>query len=121
MRNRVLYLSVALLLVIFTLSCSNDNYEEFYGDNACDTLNVSFSEVIDPIMTRNCKTCHFQGNGTGVTLVSYEDIKASAENGSLLGSIKHEQGWSPMPQGGKMDDCTISKIEAWVNNGTPND
>ncbi len=110
-----------ILLIFAILSCSNDNEEEYYGQAECDTLNVSFSQIIDPIVERNCKSCHFSGNGTGVTLASYEDIKGAAENGSLLGAIKHETGYSPMPKGGKLDDCTIQKIEAWINKGKLND
>jgi hypothetical protein len=109
----------ALFFIIF-VSCSSDNEEEFYNQIGCDVENVSFSSTIDPIIDQNCKSCHFNGNRTGVTLVTYENIKISAESGELLGSIKHLPGYDPMPQGGKLDDCTIEKIETWINNGTPN-
>ena len=101
-------------------SCSYDNEEEYYGLNECDTTNVTFSETIDPIISRNCKSCHYEGNGTGITLVTYNNIQTVAESGKLLGALKHLPGYDPMPQGGKLDDCTINKIETWVNDGTPN-
>lgn len=120
MKNIILPL-FCMLLIILLSQCTKDSVQEFYGDNNCDTLDITFSETVDPIMDRNCKSCHYTGNGTGVTLVTYNNIKKEVDNGRLLGSIKHENGYSPMPQGGKLDDCSISKIEAWVNNGAPND
>lgn len=107
------FLTIALLIS----SCSNDNQEEFYDAAECDTSNVTFSATIDPIISRNCKSCHGVGNGTGITLVSYSDIKKHVDNGKLMGSIKHLPSYSPMPQGGKLDDCTISKLDAWIANG----
>jgi hypothetical protein len=48
-------------------------------------------------------------------------VKAQATNGNLMGVINHAAGYSPMPKNSpKMDDCTISKIQAWINNGSPN-
>lgn len=111
-----------IILLSYTSGCTSDNEKEFYGGLDCDTLNVKYSEVIDPILDRNCVSCHFTGsNGTGVSLQNYADVKVVVDNGRLLGAINHEPGYSPMPQGGELDDCTISKIEAWVNKGAPND
>lgn len=109
-----------LTLLTIVISCTTDNAQEYYGGIECDSINVTFSATIDPILERNCKGCHFNGNGTGVTLVSYDDIKKAADNGRLLGTIKHLPGYSPMPQDGTLDDCSISKVESWVNNGAPN-
>lgn len=115
------HLLLIISVFVLAISCTKENAQEYYGGINCDTLNVSFSATVDPIMERNCKGCHFTGNGTGVTLASYNDIKNAADNGKLLGTIKHLPGFSPMPQGSKLDDCTISKIETWINNGAPND
>ncbi len=113
--------SIAVLLLT-GIRCTSDNEKEYYGGLDCDTLQVSYSQVIDPILDRNCNACHFTGsNGTGVSLENYADVKKVVDNGRLLGAIKHEPGFAPMPQGGDLDDCSISKIEAWVNKGAPND
>lgn len=114
-------LTPVIFSVLLSLSsCANDNQEDFYEQLQCDTSNITFSATIDPIIDRNCKSCHFSGNGTGVTLVSYNDIKALVDNGSLMGAIKHQAGYSPMPQGGKLDDCTISKLDKWISDGALN-
>lgn len=46
--------------------------------------------------------------------------KASAGNKKFLTTINHEKGFTPMPLNGtKLDDITIGKITAWVQNGMP--
>ena len=37
------------------------------------------------------------------------------------GSIKHDSGYKAMPQNAtKLDDCRISKVEAWITAGALN-
>lgn len=113
------------ILVIFTFlieSCYYDSEEELYPDAPpCDTTNVSYAEDVWPIISSNCTGCHSGGAPQGnVSLENYDDIVVAANNGSLLGTIKHEEGWSPMPKGGgQLNDCDIATIEKWVNDGTP--
>jgi len=108
------------ILLVGILSCTNDNQEEFYNATECDTSDITFSATIKPIIDNNCKSCHQAGSASGILLVSYSDIKTRVDDGSLMGAIKHQSGYSPMPQGGKLDDCTISKLDAWINNGALN-
>ena len=118
-----LSLIVMMVLVTFLQSCYYDVAEELYPNPpACDTTNVSYSEDVWPIINANCTSCHSGGApGGNVSLEDYDDIVRAAENGSLLGTIKHEDGWSPMPKGGgQLNDCDIATIESWVNDGTPN-
>lgn len=90
--------------------------------NMCDTLNVSFSTHVFPIMQNNCTGCH-SGNQPqgGVLLSSYATIAASAASGKLLGSVMHNPGYIPMPLGApKLDNCKITQIKKWIENGSPN-
>ncbi len=113
-------LVACLFFLLLITSCSYDNEEEFYNTDECDISAVTFSETIDPIIDRNCKVCHYSGNATGVTLETYDNILEEALEGKLLGVIKHAPGYEPMPKGGKLDDCSILKIETWINDGSPN-
>ena len=108
-----------VLLILFT-ACANDNFDEYYG-NACDVDNVTYSATIAPIMKNQCFSCHNTtfANG-GILLENYDDVKKQVDNGNLLGVTKQLPGFNPMPQGGKLDDCTILKIETWINNGALN-
>ncbi len=103
-------------------SCYYDNVEELYPQSPdCDTTNISYATDIFPVIDANCIACHSGSAPSGnVSLSNYSEILAASQNGSLLGTIKHEPGWSPMPKNGnKLDDCTISKLEVWVAVGSP--
>ncbi|MBK9291730.1 MAG: hypothetical protein IPM52_08910 [Bacteroidetes bacterium] len=90
--------------------------------NNCDTLNVTFSAHIQPIMQNNCTGCHSgsQPQG-GILLTDHTTISAAAATGRLLGSIMHSPGYAAMPQGApKLDNCKITQIRKWIENGSPN-
>ncbi|VAW30002.1 hypothetical protein MNBD_BACTEROID07-453, partial [hydrothermal vent metagenome] len=56
-----------------------------------------------------------------IALENYNDVVAVAKNGKLLGSIRFDAGFVPMPQGSaKLSNCDIAKIGKWVKDGTPN-
>ena len=60
-------------------------------------------------------------NLSGILLDNYEGLSEYASNGKLLGAIKHEEGFLPMPaDGGQLGECSIEKIEAWINQGGKN-
>ncbi|REJ80160.1 MAG: hypothetical protein DWQ44_13080 [Bacteroidetes bacterium] len=118
-----------LLGALSFISCENDSIEELYpltGQAACDTAGViSFSSQIRPILNNSCgagNNCHSTGNtSSGIALDNYAEILATVTDGSLLGSILHQSGYEPMPDGGGMlDQCSIAKFQKWINNGSPN-
>ena len=109
-------------IVIFMQSCYYDNVEDLSPQlPVCDTTNITYSNSVWPVINSNCTGCHGGNAPAGnIRLENYNDISSAANNGSLLGTIKHENGWSPMPKGGgKLNNCDFAKIETWVNQGTP--
>lgn len=88
----------------------------------CDTTGVTFSGTVQPILQATCYGCHSSGAPSGnVVLDTYAGVSSVVNDGSLLGAIKHQQGFVAMPQGGsKLPDCSIAKIEAWINAGAAN-
>ncbi len=89
---------------------------------ACDANNHSFQADILPIIQQSCVGCHSGSQASGsVWLETYNDIYPYAINGKLLGTVKHQAGYSAMPPGIQLDDCRIAQIENWINNGAPND
>lgn len=112
----------ALIIVFVMQSCYYDNEEDLYPNPPeCDSINVSYSEDVWPIIATNCTSCHSGGAPAGnVYLDNYDNIVVAADNGSLMGTIKHENGYSPMPKGGGMlSECSIATIQRWVDDGTP--
>lgn len=90
--------------------------------NDCATDSFRFNAHILPIIVKNCQGCHGKTNPSGgISLTNYFQIKIQADNGKLLGALKHEMGYSAMPPSGKMPDCQITVIERWINNGKLND
>lgn len=99
------------------LSCDDST-----GNGGCDTSNITYSGFVQGVLTNSCVGCHNASSANGgVELQTYAGVAAAVNNGTLLGTIKHANGFSPMPQyQSKLDQCTIAKIEAWVNSGAQN-
>ncbi len=90
---------------------------------ACDTTVYTFSGAVYPIIEQSCLGCHNNDNEQGdINLEGYDNVKALADNGKLLGSIEWEAGYVPMPpSGSKLPDCQIAQIRKWIDAGAPND
>ncbi len=96
--------------------CSSNN-------NNCNTSNVTLSNAVKPILDTYCKGCH---SGTrpsgGINLTTYTGIRATALDGSLLGTIRHDNGYAPMPPSGtRLTTCQVSIISQWIAQGAKND
>lgn len=89
---------------------------------ACDTINVTFTGSVLPVFQQNCLGCHSGDNPEyGIDLTNFDHLALIIDNGSLVGSINHENGFYPMPKGGlKLSDCDIRKIEIWAQDTTLN-
>jgi hypothetical protein len=111
--------TMALLCILtgsigLVIGCSKASEDKLTtpSSSPCDTVNMTFSTDIQPILQANCYRCHGNGivNG-GVTLDTYAGLKIVAEGA----------GYPPMPDdGGKLSDCDINKIKDWINRGASN-
>lgn len=113
---------ILLPVLLLSPACHYNVEEELYPDVGCATDEVTYAGTILPILEANCFICHGESINTGnVTLEGYDNLLNYVNNGRLLGAIRHESGFSPMPQNQpQLVECTIQKIEAWVNSGAPN-
>ena len=111
-------LLMAFLALFITLSGCNSDDDP--GPD-CDTENVTYAGTVAPIMASRCNSCHSGSSpSAGINTSTHAGLSGITGN-RLLGSIKHQSDFSPMPQGGsKLTSCQISQIEAWVSNGKPN-
>jgi len=112
----------AVISVFSLSSCYYDAEDELYPEIDCDTSAVTYSGTVLPIIARNCyENCHDQAsNQGGITLEGYPKLKPLVDNGLLIGAINHQSGFSPMPKNAtQLPDCDIQQIEAWVNQGAP--
>lgn len=89
-------------------------------NEGCDLSNVTFTSVVWPMMQNNCIGCHSGSNpGGGVPITNYNDVLAMANNGTLMGSVRYETGYSPMPINNQLSDCKIDQLQIWIDNGFP--
>jgi hypothetical protein len=76
---------------------------------------------INPIIQAWCIGCHGGSKpASGLSLETYEEVVACASSNRLMGSIRQESGFAPMPNGGgKLSSCEIALFQKWINIGTP--
>lgn len=87
---------------------------------SCDTSNVTYPGTVYPILNQYCIFCHSGPTPTGgLDFTNYSQVAFVAQNGALIGAIKHLQGYSPMPKdSNQLDTCKIRQIEIWVRDTT---
>lgn len=89
-------------------------------NEGCDLTNVTFSDVIWPMLQNNCTGCHTSSNpGGGITISNYNDVAALVSNGMLMGTVRYEAGFSPMPANKQLSDCKIDQLQVWIDDGFP--
>jgi hypothetical protein len=117
MSKFIYFLLLTGLVSVF--SCSKD-------DNTTPancTSTPTYKTDIAAIMNASCAQagCHSSSSRAGgYELSTYSGTKNAAGKSDFLKSIKHSSGVQAMPQGGsKLPDATITKIECWISNGTP--
>lgn len=114
-----------LTVLTFCNSCYNDKGDKLYPNAVqCDTTNIQYASGVQPIIQANClnQGCHTTGNPSGgFTFDSYDNLILTIPGDRLVNAIHYTSGGSRnMPPTGKMNDCDINKITAWVKRGYPN-
>lgn len=121
LRTGLFLLPATLLFFLFIIppGCKNYNAVDLYPP--CDTVNVTYSGNIQPIIAANCLPCHSVANQFGgIILAVLDSARIPARNGLLLKAVTHDPSVIPMPKGGgKLSDCDIAKIRRWINLGEP--
>ncbi|TVR42793.1 MAG: hypothetical protein EA394_02720 [Bacteroidia bacterium] len=106
-------------LMLFLPACSSDSEDDVTPD--CNLENVTYSGTIAPIMVQYCNSCHSAAAPqAGIVTANHEGLSVVALDGRLLGSVNHDQGFSPMPKNmPKLAECPREQIAVWVNDGAP--
>lgn len=125
MKKQIFSLSTIACCILLMQSCYYDKADLVYPVSSvnCDTTTVTYSASIAPLMNASCNSCHggTAAAGGGIVLDTYAGVKTYASNGRLLNSILQNGAASAMPKGsGKLPDCSINKVRAWINKGMLN-
>ena len=108
--------TIFILFILALSSCYNDNEEELYGPVSCDVSNVTYSNDVTVIIYSSCATtgCHVSG-GTGPgDFTTYNDLKASVDNGSFETRVLVQK---TMPPSTPLSDCDLEILQAWIEGG----
>ena len=77
---------------------------------------ITYETQISTVMTANCISCHGGSNPQGnLLLESYNQVRNSAENGTLIQRINDVA--NPMPPAGLMPASTRVLLDEWAQNG----
>jgi len=118
---RKILFACLIICSAFLSGCYYDSQENLYPVLGCtDTVNVTYTTKIKPILDSYCNSCHYTGaaDTKNVNLDSYTGVKNALNNQNLLSSIKQDGTVKAMPNnGGKLTDCQLSAFTIWINAG----
>lgn len=91
------------------------------ADLICDSVNISFSEHILPLIEQRCKGCHLGSGSTGgFGLTNYDEISGISSY-ALFQVMNHDSGFVPMPLNlPKLDSCKLQVVRVWIEEGAQN-
>jgi hypothetical protein len=110
-----------ILLAVFVMAgCYYDNEDELYPNNGGTVIDtsqtVSYAADIKPIIDGNCATsnCHVSG-AQSPALTNYQQTQS---NSARIKVRAVEQ--KDMPSSGPLSASDISKLQKWIDGGSPN-
>jgi hypothetical protein len=116
----ILGISATLILLSSLGGCYYDIESDLYPAGlACDSMAISFSADVYPIISAKCLGCHDAASNSGsITIETYAQIKAQVDSGDLPCSINHQSGCSNMPKNSpQLPPCELKAINVWISEG----
>ena len=105
------------LIYYWILQGALDNKCESAG---CDSSHVTYDSTINVIVQSWCITCHSGSTPAyGISLTTYDQVKTVVNSGRLMGAIRQETGYYPMPKGSQLSPCDVALFQKWINLGMP--
>ena len=120
------------LLPLFALlfivpSCGDDDSPD---PTTCDTENITYTNFVGDVLSESCTFagCHFSGNMAIGSLTTYDEASNFLNEATMIDALRRVGGdVASMPRDtatgmateNALPDCTIDKIEAWLNAGKP--
>lgn len=100
--------------LIFLNSCTTAEIPE--ETTAPITATVKYNPDVEAIMFNNCLNCHgAQNPSAGLSLTTYQLVRASTENGNLIQRMNNAA--NPMPPSGILSGETRAIMNKWVGDG----
>ncbi|GIV23170.1 MAG: hypothetical protein N3A68_02625 [Bacteroidia bacterium] len=107
----------AVLALVGLLSCKKDKPAPTASNCAgVDTLRITYQGYVADVMRQHCTSCHGGSSpSASLALETYAQVRASAESGRWYEAMSRGQ----MPPSGKLDECTLAKLNRWIDLGYP--
>lgn len=116
--KKIIFAIVVIAAAVAACKSTKKTTETPVAKVDCSKTSYTYMTDIKPIMDEKCVQCHNQNLKAGYNFGEIESVKRAGGNGYLLGTIKHESGYDPMPaHAEQLDQATINKIECWINTG----
>lgn len=122
--KKFIFIATIAVGALFIKSCYYDSEEFLYPGlgSGCDTITVTFTATIKPMLSNNCFGCHSNSTaasfGNNIKLENYADVVAASTQ--VAGSVNHTGGFAPMPKnGGMLNACLLTQFEVWINRAMP--
>lgn len=121
--NKIILLFIFLMALLFS-SCTFDKEELPEPPpppppmSFCDSLNVTYSVTVAPIINANCAIsgCHASGSSFG-DYTNYAGVKAKVDNGTFKERVIVQKN---MPPSGPLPQTELDKLQCWLDKGAPN-
>src|SRR5438128_2450111 len=88
---------------------------------AAPSSGITYHKQVEPILQRNCQTCHRPGEAAPMSFLSYKDVRPWAKSIREMVSSKKMPPWYADPHFGKFEnDRTLNQKDvdtllAWVD------
>lgn len=119
--SSAIVLAIAVTIMLFAFNgCYYDVESELYpSGQVCDSIAISYSADVFPIISSKCLGCHdASSNSGGITIETYSQLKAQVDNGALNCTINHLSDCTAMPQdAAQLPECELKAINVWINEG----
>jgi uncharacterized membrane protein len=112
-----------VFLVIFSISCSkqgdpiSDRTE--FATKEITTQNVSYKNFVEPLLTKNCSTCHGLNGSAQAWWLNTKTYENAVEYANPISKTIISKTMPPPPKF-PFTDRDRDLIQAWIDKGMPN-
>ena len=107
------------ILSAIAFSCAKKKVPTTVLDTSSCKPNISYLNDIKLIMSNHCVSCHSSKNPSGgFDLTTFDGLTKNVSK--VLGSMRQDGTAQSMPQGYKVADSLIQKLNCWINQGAKN-
>lgn len=125
-KMKTIQLLMIFLFSLLIFSCTNDSEDDLTEinqeqiDDDVEATGVTYENTVKAIIDGSCIGCHDSPprNGAPFALVNFGQVSQRAN--AILNAMSRQNGSAgAMPPAGRLPQNTINQLEAWIDNGSP--